>query len=420
LNTKNTKNTNAIKYVITLVVLTVVALAAAAMAQGSSARLAYVNGSGQLVIINVNGDARWIVTNPGEQLSLDVGLAWSPDSEQVLFAVQQGGQSELRLADANNQTVTTLVSLNRVSGGEWTPDGSIIVGTADGLVRLDLNTRQAEVVVAGGQFINGDVVAPSGNAMFFYQAGSFAVRSQAGSITALPGRNNTSATNVGLWAPRQPFVAYWAFNDRGNATINVTNANTAETVIIDSQSAVPVTPLTWVPGTTQLLYRSAMGVMAVDASCLQSGCGSAPAPVQILPVTASNVATSANGALFYSDANVVYSVASACVSAGDCTQNRVQLGPIAGNTVAMAALDTAAFTGADGTVQVINDLGCTQSGTCTLTATGLNGTVFSLAPGGNHLLIDTRDALQLVDVQSGRVAATLNGLNRGAPFAWSN
>ncbi len=418
LNTQTIKN-------FTIQFITVVALLAAfivpVMAQGNATRLAYVNGSGQLVIINADGANRWIVTNPGEQLAANVELAWSPNGRQLFFAVQQGGQTELRLANTNDQSVTTLVALGGVSGGEWTSDSAgIIVGTPDGLLRLDLNARQAEVLVPGGQFINGSVIAPTGNALFFYQNGSFTVRSQNGTVTALPGRNNVSAANVGLWAPRQPFVAYWAFNDRGNSTINVANATTAETVIIDSQSAVPVTPLSWIPGTTQLIYRSATGVMAVDVGCLQNGCGAVPTPVQILPVTAGNLAASGNGALLYSDGNVVFSVGSACVAAGDCTQNRVELGPLAGNTVATAARNTAAFTTSDGTVQLVNDLGCVGSGNCTLTATGLNGTVFSMAPAGNHLLVDTRDALQLVDASSGSVAASLSGLNRGAPSAWSN
>jgi hypothetical protein len=391
-----------------------------AAAQRQTVRLAYVNASGQLVIVGTDDGSRWIVSNPDEALVRSARFAWSPGGETLFFAVQVPNGSSLRLATLANQSIVEAAAVpGTVTGGAWTPDGRrVVFGAGEGVAALDVGSGAVSLLVPGGQITGGETVSPDGDFLFVAHGGGYVVTrlDDPSSSTRLPGDNDAYAGAVGLWAGRQPFIAYWTFGATGTSVLNVTNAASGETLSLDSGSAVPVAPLAWLPGATTLLYRSALGVAALDASCLSGGCGNAPQPVNVLPVTADNVSASADGVLVYSTSGTVYGVTPVCIAGGNCAEQSVALGNLGGKDALWVANSTAAFTGQDGSVYAVN-LGCVTEGACDPVSLGIAGAVYGLSPNGAHLLVYAGGQLQLVSLRSGGTV-TLSGADSSGQTAW--
>lgn len=390
---------------ITVAILTVLALSTAA-AQGRVPLLAYVNAGTQLVITGADGNFRWVVTSPGEQLAPDVNLAWSPDGARLFFAVRTASGTSLRTAAPSSQMMSEFATVGgAVQGGEW-HNNSIVLATLDGIVQVNVETGAASVVAPGGQAINEQMVSPDGDFLFYHNGSGFALTPLNDfSEMALPGRNDATAAGVGVWAEDAPLVAYWTFGAAGTSVLNVTNATTGDTLTLDSDSAVPVTPLAWLQNT--LIYRSATGVFALD--------GRSGASVPILPVTASHIRLTDTGVLIYTDNGVVFGAGAACIATGDCIANAVPLGSTSG-TLAVNG-NTTAFTAPDGTVQAVA-LGCVDAGTCSPTATGISGMVVSVSPDGNFVLAASQGAAQMINLAVADASVYLRGVSVPERAVW--
>ncbi|MEM6529903.1 MAG: hypothetical protein AAF653_16505 [Chloroflexota bacterium] len=325
-----------------------------AAAQGNTPQLAYVNSSGQLVVTSADGATRWVVTNPNEPLVNRANLAWAPNGQQLFFAVNTGSGTSLRMANTSSQSVTEIGTVDSsVNGGEWSPDGrSVVMGSGQGIVSA---AGSAAVIIPGGQLTGGQAFSPNGRFLFYHNGGGYSLAGANGANpVTLPGRNDATAAGAGLWADSGAVVAYWTFTDGGTSALNVTNAANGETLMLDSGTSVPVTPLAWLPNSQTLLYRSAQGVVAVDASCVQRGCSEAPAQTAILPVTAANVLVTDNNVLVFTGNGGIFGINASCVSAGNCADGAVSAGGIAGNSRVAAAGNVLPFTCADNALNTQN------------------------------------------------------------------
>jgi hypothetical protein len=377
-----------------LVLLIAVLLALAVPGSAQSAELlAYTNSGGQLVITRPGTDFRWIVTNPGESLLPNVNLAWSDDGK-LLFGVGAGGGYSLRVADTVAETVGELIAgSGALAGGAWTNTGDVLVGTGQGVVQL---TPGADAVlrVPGGAVVDGASVSPDGGFVMLADAnGSYLIGPAAAgaSLAALPGQNRTPyPAGIGVWSTDAPLVAYWTAGSSGTTVLGIANAASGAVLEVDSGSSVPVTPLTWIPGTGTLIYLSATGVSAVDASCLASGgCSGTPASTTLLPVNAQDVAASANGSIVFTLDGVRYAAPANCVAAGNCTNAALAVGQVAARTPAYTAGNVTAFTGAaDGTAQLV-DIICAfegAGGQCP-PVPAVTGQVVGASPDGTPVLV---------------------------------
>lgn len=381
-------------------------------AQGS-ALVAFVNGSGQLVVSSGDGTYRWIVTNPGEFLVDPVGYTWSPSGDRLFFAIDLGGEVSLRVGDVNSQSAVEIVRVpnNNLTGGEWAGNG-VIVGIGDRISYLDFSNGTASDLVSGqgtvgllSPFANDhpnlpqtSSISPSGDYLFYQQGdGRYAVAALNGSNAfPLPGTNDANARLTGLWSDGSPLVAYWGFE--GNSVLSVTDAGSGTTVTLDSGRATPITPLAWRDNTSQLLYRDGSGVVRLaDVSCVFSGCGSNPLEtgIELLPASATDVQTDGDWT-FYQDGGTVYALWLGCADSGACAGTAIPLGTgAAPNTMIHEAGGILAYTGynadpnnpSDRDVRLVS-LGCLNSGGCAAQSV-LGGAVAGLvAPDGGSVVVE--------------------------------
>lgn len=386
-----------------------------AMAQNTPS-VAYVNAGGQLVIASGDGASRWVVTNPGETLAPAVNLAWSEDG-RVLFGVQTGSGVSLRVASPGSQAINELgLAPAGVSGGAWLADGRALVATRDGLTAFG---NGSSVIVPGAQLTAGSAVSPDGRFLFYAKNGQFAVNTTDGTReTLLGGASNPTSAGVGLWADTVPIVAYWTFDNTGTAALNATLASSPQNSIsLPSGSAVPVTPLDWVPGSAVILFRSATGVYALDLGCVQTGCGDLSSQVvPVLPVNAADVTVSRGALVFTLDGNL-YASPTSCINSGTCAQDALAVAPVARNTPVSVQGSAAAFTGSDGAVYAVN-LACVSAGACTPAPTGASGTVSGVSEDGLFVLVSSGG--ELVAVSLGNMGAVaLTGVNATIRPSWS-
>lgn len=400
------------RWVIWLVAMLLGVTALSTSAQGS-ARVAFVNGSGQLVVSSGDGSYRWIVTNPGEMLVSPLGYTWSPEGDHLFFAIDVGGEVSLRVGDTYSQSIAEIgrVPNTNLSGGEWM-GGGIIVGSADRISHVEINSGAVTDLILGqgnvkllSPFSNDHPNLPMTSSLsadgeyLFYQQGDgrYAVASLNGAgAFPLPGVNDPDARLNGLWADDVPLVAYWGFE--GNSILSVTDAASGATVSLDSGRATPIMPIGWQTGTTQLLYRDGAGaVRMADVACLLSGCASNPLEtgVEVLPASAADVVVSGDW-VFYRDGSGIFGTWLGCASAGSCAGSAVQLGGNAApGTMIHAAGGVLAYTGYtadpnnsyDREVRVVS-LGCVNSGGCaaqSVLGSALSGLV---SPDGSSVVVE--------------------------------
>jgi hypothetical protein len=373
--------------------------------------VAFVNGSGQLVVSSADGAYRWIVTNPGEFLVDPVGYNWSPGGDRLFFAVDLGGEVSLRVGNVNSQSAVEIgrVPNINVSGGVWAGNG-IVVGTADGISYYDASSGVVSGLITGQGSVNvlspfandqpnllqPTSISPSGQYLFYQQGdGRYAVAALNGSTAfPLPGANEANARLTGLWS--DGLVAYWGFE--GNSVLSVTDAASGSTITLDSGRATPITPLAWRENANQLLYRDGAGmVRGADVSCLSSGCGANPleSGIEVMPASATDVQTEGDWA-FYRDGDSVFAIWLGCIDAGACVGSALTLGSTAApGTMLHADGGILAYTGYsadpnnpnDRDVRVVS-LNCLNSGSCSPQSV-LGGAVAGLvSPDGSSLVVE--------------------------------
>ena len=380
-------------------------MAAPAAAQNNAALLAYENAGGQLVVASADGNFRWIITSPNEQLLPTSNLVWSPNGQQLLHIVRGANGNSLRVAQPQQQAVLEIASINGpLSGGAWLSNNTVIAGTGGGLTVFDTASGNASALFPGASITSGETVSPDGRFVFYAREGQLAVGSSNGGAENLLGTNTANAPGVGLWAQNAPVVAYWTTSANGTTVLGITNAQSGETVAVDTNSAVPVTPQMWLPGTLTLLYRSPVGLMALDASCIQQGCSQVPTPVTVLTATSAQISAASQGSvLVYAANGDIFAVSANCVSAGTCADTAITVGNVSGNSRLHTAGTTAAYTGADNVVRTL-DARCANSGSCQPLATGLVGTVAGITANGSFVIVNSGSQLQAYQVGGAPVA----------------
>jgi hypothetical protein len=399
------------RWVVWLVAIVFGSAVLSATAQ-DAARVAFVNGSGQLVVSSGDGTYRWIVTNPGEILANPLGYSWSPNGDRLFFAIDMGGEVSLRVGDAASQSIVEIgrVPNDNLSGGAWTAS-AVVVGAGEQISAFDASTGAVTDWITGqgpvkllSPYVNDrpnlpavSSLSPSGEYVFYQQGdGRYAVAALGGGGFALPGVNDADARLNGLWADSAPFVAYWGFE--GNSILSVTDAASGATVTLDSGVTTPIMPIGWQSGTSQLLYRDGVGVVRLaDLSCLSSGCGANPleSGVEFLPASAADVVLNGDWA-FYRDGAGVYGLWLGCAASGTCAGSAVQLGDnavpgamihAAGGMLAYTGYGADANNAYDREVRIVA-LGCVNSGGCSAQS-ALTGAVSGLvSPSGESVVVE--------------------------------
>jgi hypothetical protein len=416
-----------------------------ASAQGG-AYIAFVNLSGQLIVSSADGAYRWIVTNPGEMLVTPLGFNWSPDGRLLFFGVNLNGAASLRFADPASQSAyeAAQISGGSLSGGGWTPDSRGIVFSDGSSIRF-LGTDSALMELISGQagaslfspFADSRPnlpaarsLSPDGRYVFFQQGdGRYAVTALDGSSAfPLPGTNELNARQSGLWASASPLVAYWGY-EGGSSFLSATNATSGQTVTLNSGRSAPVNPILWRPGTSQLVYRDANGlVRSADLACLASTCSASPldAGLEMLPASASEITTD-GASLYYVDGTSVMALPLSCIDAGACVGSAVQIAANAApGTMLSVGGTTLAFTGFsanpndvnDRQVQLVQLNGCQSSGGCQVLSTGF-GLAGLVSRDGLALAVDVPGTgMQAISLTSGAASYLSDSMSgAGLPTA---
>lgn len=373
-----------------------------AQAQRAPLSLAYVNSSGQLVVTSADGQARWIVTNPGETLHPVLGFNWAPDGARFFFAV---GES-LRVGDVAAQGISELGRLGgQLSGGEWDASGRIVLAAAG-----DASNPGAGVVllpssVVASPYMDERPNTPSvrassydGSAVFAWQSGGYVLRLSDGSLQSLPGRNDANARSSGFWSQAGPLVAYWGYDENGAATIYVAHPQGARYSL--SGGSTPVMPMTWIPGTGWLLYRDATGqIRGADLTCALSSCSANPleSGLYFLPASASELQFWGEWAI-YRNGEEVRALNIGCLDANRCENNNVLLGAQAApRTMVATAFNTLIYTAHTGDPMNPNareirslNLDCllTSPGDCAPRMLLPNAVSGLLSPDGLYAVVD--------------------------------
>lgn len=346
--------------------------------------LAFLNGSGQLVVSSGDGVTRWIVTNPGQTIDPTLGFGWSADDTLVLaldgFGILEG--------DPTTQGITPIEETE-----------------ADKLAFLRGISHRPNIAQPNGLSANGDYAFLWGDGRYF----TVPVGTTAGFRLRLVGDNDNQSS--GLWADTAPLVAYWGFNNEvGGTALAVWNPETETDLLLNSGGTIPVPPIGWIPDSTVLVYRTEAGdVRVADVGCLTSNCADNPleSGVVLAPSSANHIQVTSDRA-YYVESQVVYGVDLACLNADNCMDSRFEIGrnavPLSMMHVNGEHLVYTAYTSdpnnpSDRTVQLV-DLTCTPD--CAPRAI-LNGAMAGvLSPSGDFLMVDIVDeGLNILDIAGG-------------------
>ncbi len=381
------------------------------MSAQSGAYVAFLNSSGQLIVSSGDGGMRWIVTNPGETLAMPVGFSWSPDGRRLFFAVSAGSEASLRVGDIASQSVNEFGRAGgELSGGDWTPDGrSVLLGVNNQALAYPVDGGGPSALVNGAGVITlhspfdgansqpnlarSNSLSPNGQYLFYLDGGRNTLLSSGGA-TPLPGTNDSSGRQSGLWSDVGPMVAYWGYEN--TSLLAVTNAANGQTITLDSGRSMPISPVAWRPGSAQLIYRDAStSIRIADVSCLNSGCGDNPLQrgEELLPATATEIQVTSNR-VYFIDNGTVQVVDLGCVGSGGCVGSAAAIGAnaapqtwlaVGGNTLSYTAFNQDAYNSADREVRVaaLDCLpGCAPQPAVTGSVGGL------VAPNGGFVVVE--------------------------------
>jgi hypothetical protein len=404
-----------------LLLLILIGVAAPASAQGAPL-VAFLNSAGQLVISSGDGGYRWIVTNPGETLVEPFGYSWSPNGDQLAFAVNVGSGVSLRVASAGSQSVGELgqIPSGQVSGGAWS-GSSVLVSAAGQILLLDANSgAQTTVVSDPGTVSSGygsarpnlpNTSALSDNFVLYQQGdGRYAVAAQDGSFAQpLNLTNDFDAPQSGLWSPDAPLVAYWGYSS--SSALAVTNASTGASVQLDSGRSAPIPPLAWVG--TRLIYRGADGLVRLaELACLTSNSCAGDElnqGVELLPATADEVQTDGTW-VYFLNGNTVQAVNLGCIGTGDCLNSAQTVGDnaapqgrvhAAGGTLVYTAFTADPNNPNDREVRGV-DLGCLSAGTCSPVTVIGSAVAGLVSPDGRYVIVEQMGSgLSSLDLSTG-------------------
>jgi len=346
--------------------------------------LAFLNGSGQLVVSSGDGSTRWIATNPGQVIDEAYGFGWT-DSGTLVFALDGFGALE---GDPTSQAIQPF-ELN----------------IADRTAYLRGVRTRPNIAQPDGLSTDGAYGFVWGDGRYF----TVPVGTTAGFRLRLVGDND--AQGSGLWSDVAPLVAYWGFNnDVGGTALAVWNPATETDMVVNSGSTIPVPPVAWQANTTNLIFRTGSGdVRLADVGCLVSGCSDNPLENGILlaPSSANHIQVTADRA-YYVDNQQVYGVDLTCVDSDNCLDSRFVVGQnavplsmmhISNNRLVYTSFTSDPNNAIDRTVQVV-DLTCTPD--CAPQAI-LQGAMSGLvSPSGDFVMVDVvGEGLNILNISGG-------------------
>jgi len=349
----------------------------------SNTLLAFLNGSGQLVVSSGNGATRWIVTNPGQVVDEALGFAWTADGNLV-FALRGAGIFE---GDPSTQNIA------QVEG-----DDALARAYLRGLGNRP-NLAQPQGVSSAGQFA------------FVWDTSGYTIvnlRSNAGFTLPLTGDNNSQSS--GLWSDNAPLVAYWGVDGSNSTALSVVHAPSENSVTLASGRSVPLLPIAWQPNTSNLIFRSVTGdARLADVGCVTSGCSADPfeSSVLVAPSSANHIQATATH-LYYVDGNQIVGVDLSCVDNNSCIESRQVLGNnvvplslmhIQGDHLAYTTYTNNPNNATDRTI-VLLDLTCVPD--CQAQPM-INGAMAGLlSPDGRYLMVDiVGSGLNILDISGG-------------------
>ena len=365
----------------------------------SSTLLAFLNGSGQLVVSSGDGSTRWIVTNPGQKIDQSAGFAWTQDGDLV-FALSGTG---IFVADPNTQQISP-------------------VETSDVATLSHLRGLSNRPNIPQPQGVSGD-----GQFAFIWSQGQYGMVSLNNNASiVLPIAGDLDARGSGIWADNAPIVAYWGFS--GSSALSVFHPPTGNSLTIDSGSTVPIPPISWRPNSTQLVFRTATGdIMIADVGCIVNGCSENPLEngISVAPSSANHIQVAADQ-IYYVDREQVVGVDLNCVNNDTCLDSRFLIGQnvaplsmmhVGGDRLVYTSYASAPNNPTDRSIQLV-DLRCAPN--CA-PQTIINGAMAGLlSPSGDYLMVDvvgqglnivdfgTGSAVYLTDTLGGQLGLGLN------------
>jgi hypothetical protein len=350
----------------------------------SNSMLAFLNGSGQLVVSSGDGATRWIVTNPGQYVDESLGFAWTADGNLNFALTGAGGFSGV----PNTQAITP-------------------VDTSDMMNMSYLRGMSSRPNIAQPQGLSAD-----GQYAFVSDSERyFVVALSSNAVSQLPIGGNGNAQSSGLWADNAPLVAYWGLDNNISSTaLSVFHAPTQNMIIADSGSSIPMPPIAWQPNTTRLIFRTATGdVQMADVGCVVNGCADNPLErgVSVAPSSANHIQVTASH-VYYVDGEQAFGVDFGCIQNNNCLDSRFVIGeavvPLSMIHVSRNRLVYTSYTSdpnnpSDRTVQLV-DLTCTPN--CPPQPI-LNGAMAGLlSSSADYLMVDiVGEGLNILQVTDG-------------------
>jgi len=347
----------------------------------STPLLAFLNGSGQLVVSSGDGATRWIVTNPGQQVDTSLGFAWTADGNLVFalagMGVFEGDPATQNITQADTSDPATLAYLRGLGNRP--------------------NSAYPQGLSSDGQFA------------FVANGTNYAIADLTNNnILPLPLAGDSNEQKSGLWADNTPLVAYWGLDNNGGTVLSVVDATSLNSVTLQSGRSVPMFPIAWLPDTEFLFFRSPTGdVMLADVSCLAAGCSGNPLEngVMVAPSSANQLQVTASH-LYYVDGEQLMGVDITCVNSNNCLDSVQVLGdkvvPLTMMHVRNDRLVYTAYANNPNTDRIAMFLDLTCVPDCQPQPIVNNAMAGLLSPDGDYLVIDSLDAgLNILDISGG-------------------
>lgn len=343
--------------------------------------LAFLNGSGQLVVSSGDGATRWIVTNPGQTIDKSLGFAWTDDG-QLVFALTNVG---IFAGDPETQAIAAVDA-----------DSLEVRSYLRGFSHRP-NSTQPQGLSADGQFAfvanNGGYVIVGNNTQL-----------------ALPLSGDNNAQGSGLWSDIAPEVAYWGVDSNNRTALSVVHAPSQNSITLPSGGSVPMLPIAWLPDATALFYRSATGeVMFTDVACVAANCADNPLENGVIfaPSSANQFQVTDSNA-YYVDGEQLISVDLTCGTANTCLESRQVLDDkvvplsmmhVSNDRLVYTTYNSDPNSNSDRTVLLI-DLTCSPD--CAPQPI-LNGAMAGLlSTSGNYVMVDGVDiGINILDISRG-------------------
>ena len=367
----------------------------------SNSMLAFLNGSGQLVVSSGDGATRWIVTNPGQVVDDTLGFSWTADGN-LTFALKGVG---LFAGEPRTQSIAPIES-----------DDLESLSYLRGLINRS-NTEQPQGTSADGEYA---FIADSNQYYIVTLANNAA--------TQLPISGNGNAQSSGLWADSTPLVAYWGLDSNSSTALSVLHAPTQNMIVANSGSSIPMPPIAWLPNSTGLVYRTATGdVHIADVGCVVNGCTDNPltSGFAVAPSSANHIQVT-DSHIYYVDGEQLIGVDLSCVQSNNCLASRFVIGErVVPLSMIHASNDRLVYTSytkdannpSDRVIQLV-DLTCTPD--CKPQPILNGGMAGLLSPSADYLMVDIvgeglnilqlskGSLVYLTDTMGGQLGAGLN------------